>query len=112
VRAVELKVLRNKLSKYIRLAAGGETILVTDRDHVVAEISPPGATRAQDLPDVLLAEAAERASPCDNRISSGTGSGRHAGHLSRQDVKGGAQAAHSNLSPLEDGKFRSYRHDL
>jgi antitoxin (DNA-binding transcriptional repressor) of toxin-antitoxin stability system len=54
-----LKVLRNKLSKYIRLAAGGETILVTDRDHVAAEISPPGATR-QDLPDVLLAEAVRK----------------------------------------------------
>src|SRR5438270_926380 len=60
MRAVGLKVLKNKLSEYIRLAASGETILVTDRDHVVAEISPPGATRAESLPDVLLAEAVRK----------------------------------------------------
>jgi len=32
MRAVDLKVLKNKLSEYVRLAAGGETVLVTDRD--------------------------------------------------------------------------------
>ena len=42
--AVGLKVLKNKLSEYIRLVAGGETVLVTDRDRVVAEIRPPHAT--------------------------------------------------------------------
>lgn len=41
MRSVGLKVLKNKLSEYIRLAAAGETILVTDRDRVVAEIVPP-----------------------------------------------------------------------
>jgi antitoxin (DNA-binding transcriptional repressor) of toxin-antitoxin stability system len=41
MRAVGLKVLKNKLSEYVRLAAGGETVLVTDRDRVVAEIVPP-----------------------------------------------------------------------
>jgi antitoxin (DNA-binding transcriptional repressor) of toxin-antitoxin stability system len=39
--SVGLKVLKNKLSEYIRLAAAGETVLVTDRDRVVAEIVPP-----------------------------------------------------------------------
>jgi hypothetical protein len=38
MRSVGLKVLKNKLSEYVRLAAGGETVLVTDRDRVVAEI--------------------------------------------------------------------------
>jgi antitoxin (DNA-binding transcriptional repressor) of toxin-antitoxin stability system len=42
MRSVGLKVLKNKLSEYVRLAAEGETILVTDRDRVVAEIGPPG----------------------------------------------------------------------
>ena len=41
MRSVGLKVLKNKLSEYVRLAAGGETVLVTDRDRVVAEIVPP-----------------------------------------------------------------------
>jgi antitoxin (DNA-binding transcriptional repressor) of toxin-antitoxin stability system len=57
VRAVGLKVLKNKLSEYIRLAAGGETVLVTDRDRVVAEIRAPEAGRAEWLSDVHLAEA-------------------------------------------------------
>ena len=41
MRSVGLKVLKNKLSKYVRLAAAGETVLVTDRDRVVAELIPP-----------------------------------------------------------------------
>jgi antitoxin (DNA-binding transcriptional repressor) of toxin-antitoxin stability system len=45
MRSVGLKVLKNKLSEYVRLAAGGETILVTDRDHVVAELGPPHRER-------------------------------------------------------------------
>ena len=38
---VGLKILKNKLSEYIRRAAAGETVVVTDRDRVVAEIVPP-----------------------------------------------------------------------
>ena len=38
---VGLKTLKNKLSEYIRRAAAGETIVVTDRNRVVAEIVPP-----------------------------------------------------------------------
>ena len=41
MRSVGLKVLNNKLSEYVRLAAGGETGLVTDRDRVVAQMEPP-----------------------------------------------------------------------
>jgi len=57
MRSVGLKVLKNKLSEYIRLAATGETVLVTDRDRVVAEIVPPQAGRSPLLADALLAEA-------------------------------------------------------
>jgi antitoxin (DNA-binding transcriptional repressor) of toxin-antitoxin stability system len=56
MRAVGLKVLKNRLSEYVRLAAGGETVLVTDRDRVVAELVPPGADRSPVLADALLAE--------------------------------------------------------
>ena len=57
MRAVGIKVLKNKLSEYVRLAAGGETVLVTDRDRVVAELGPPRPARSPVLADALLAEA-------------------------------------------------------
>jgi len=57
MRAVGLKVLKNKLSEYVRLAAGGETVLVTDRDRVVAEIVPPRSGRSPLLADAMLADA-------------------------------------------------------
>jgi prevent-host-death family protein len=41
MRKVGLKILKNKLSEYVRLAAAGETIVVTDRGRAVAEIVPP-----------------------------------------------------------------------
>lgn len=41
MRTVGLKVLRSKLTEYVRLAEGGEVVLVTDRDRVVAELRPP-----------------------------------------------------------------------
>jgi antitoxin (DNA-binding transcriptional repressor) of toxin-antitoxin stability system len=58
MRSVGLKTLKNKLSEYVRLAAGGETVLVTDRDRVVAEIGPPGPGRSSSmLADALLLDA-------------------------------------------------------
>ena len=60
MRAVGIKMLKNKLSEYVRSVAGGETVLVTDRDRVVAELIPPRTGRADDLPDALLAEAVRR----------------------------------------------------
>lgn len=56
MRAVGLKVLKNKLSEYVRLAQGGETILVTDRDRVVAELVPARQGRGPAVTDALLAE--------------------------------------------------------
>lgn len=41
MRTVGLKVLKNKLSEYVRIAAAGETVQVTDRNRVVAELVPP-----------------------------------------------------------------------
>ena len=60
MRAVGLKVLKNKLSEYVRLAAGGETVLITDRDRVVAELVPPVAGRSQTVDDVALADLMRR----------------------------------------------------
>jgi prevent-host-death family protein len=41
MRTVGLKTLKNKLSEYVRLAASGETVVITDRNRIVAEIVPP-----------------------------------------------------------------------
>jgi prevent-host-death family protein len=40
MRTVGLKVLKNKLSEFVRAAASGETIVVTDRGRAVADIVP------------------------------------------------------------------------
>lgn len=60
MRAVGLKTLKNKLSEYVRLAAGGETVLVTDRDRVVAELVPPQRGRGPFVADAQLAELVRR----------------------------------------------------
>ncbi len=41
MKAVGIKVLKDNLSKYLRMVRGGETILVMDRDKVIAEIHQP-----------------------------------------------------------------------
>jgi antitoxin (DNA-binding transcriptional repressor) of toxin-antitoxin stability system len=56
MRAAGLKALKNKLSEYVRLAAAGETVLISDRDTVVAQLGPPDAGRTFRL-------APRRASP-------------------------------------------------
>jgi antitoxin (DNA-binding transcriptional repressor) of toxin-antitoxin stability system len=48
MRSVGLKTLKN---------AGGETILISDRDRVVAELIPPRDTRAPLVSDTVLAQA-------------------------------------------------------
>ncbi|HKE10959.1 MAG TPA: type II toxin-antitoxin system Phd/YefM family antitoxin [Myxococcota bacterium] len=60
MRTVGIKALKDKLSEYVRLASTGETILITDRERVVAELVPPERTRADRLPDALLADAVRR----------------------------------------------------
>lgn len=60
MRSVGLKVLKNKLSEYVRLAAGGETVLVTDRDRVVAEIVPPQVGRNAVSEEEFLADLVRR----------------------------------------------------
>jgi antitoxin (DNA-binding transcriptional repressor) of toxin-antitoxin stability system len=57
MRAVGIKALKNRLSEYVRIAADGETVLVTDRDRVVAELGPPQPGRAVAVSDALLVDA-------------------------------------------------------
>lgn len=60
MRSVGIKLLKNKLSEYVRLASSGETILITDRDRVVAELVPSSGSRAERVGGALLADAVRR----------------------------------------------------
>jgi len=44
-----IKTLKSRVSEYVRLAAAGETVLVTDRGRVVAELVSP-RVRAEASP--------------------------------------------------------------
>jgi prevent-host-death family protein len=67
MKTVGLKVLKNKLSEYVRLAAAGETVVVTDRNRVVAQIVPP-----RREPESVIERGGARA-----------GSGRQRGRFNR-----------------------------
>jgi antitoxin (DNA-binding transcriptional repressor) of toxin-antitoxin stability system len=63
MRAVGIRELKNRLSHYVRLVEAGESVLVTDRGAVVAELRPPGSPGAHadvDPVAVRLAELARR----------------------------------------------------
>ena len=51
-------MLKNNLSKYLKLVRKGETILVTDRNEVIAEIHRPKALQAEDRLQAMLEEEA------------------------------------------------------
>ena len=57
MRSVGIKMLKNKLSEYVRLAANGETVFVTDRDRIVAELVPPRNGGNALLADAMLEDA-------------------------------------------------------
>jgi antitoxin (DNA-binding transcriptional repressor) of toxin-antitoxin stability system len=54
--AVDLKVLKRRLGKYLRLVAAGECIVVTQDNHVIAEIVPPRPERRSLPADPMIAE--------------------------------------------------------
>lgn len=49
MKSVGVKELKNKLSRYLHLVQEGETVFVTDRDDVIAEIHRPTTPSAQRL---------------------------------------------------------------
>jgi len=55
MRSVGVKVLKNRLSEYIRIAAQGETVYVTNRDRVVIELRPPAEGPGWPIADAALA---------------------------------------------------------
>ena len=62
--SVGIKQLKNQLSRYVRLAAAGETVLVTDRDKVVAQMTPAAAavepTRRGRSDEEIIADMVRR----------------------------------------------------
>ena len=58
MKSVGLRELKNRLSAYVRELCSGETVLVTDRGEVVAELVPPGQSgHSPEVPSVLVALA-------------------------------------------------------
>ena len=61
MKSIGIKQLKSRLSEYLRLVRSGETVLVTDRDEVVAELRPTRKQpRIADSLDELLDSLAER----------------------------------------------------
>jgi prevent-host-death family protein len=48
-----IRELKNRLSAYVREVENGETVLVTDRGRVVAELRPPGESERAATPGGL-----------------------------------------------------------
>ncbi len=60
VRTVGIRELKNSLSEYIRRIRTGETVLVTDRGEIVAELSAPGTGKSDPAVPPGLAALARR----------------------------------------------------
>jgi antitoxin (DNA-binding transcriptional repressor) of toxin-antitoxin stability system len=60
MRTVGIRELKNRLSEYIRRVRAGETVLVTDRGEIVAELSAPGVSRTDPSVPPGLAALARR----------------------------------------------------
>ncbi len=67
MRVVSRKELRKKLRKYLRLAGEGETILVTRRGRVVAELAPL-RTEITSLPPEIV-QIVHAAAPAKSRMT-------------------------------------------
>jgi len=81
MRTVGLKTLKNKLSEYVRLAAAGETVVVTDRGRTVAEIGPPRPWHEHQAKESVLERGIR-----EGWITPATHPGK--GPLPRKPVKG------------------------
>ena len=71
MRSTGVRELKNSLSKYLRLVAEGETVLVTDRGKVVAQLLPPPTYLG--LPEAADHDALARLARA-GRLRLGTGS--------------------------------------
>ena len=69
MRVIGIKALNSRLSEHLRFASSGETILVTNRNRVVAEIGPPRGTGGTFTDDPGLVEMIRRGELTPPRIT-------------------------------------------
>lgn len=56
MRTVGIRELKDRLSEYLRRVRDGESVLVTDRGEVVAELTPPGQSSSDpSMPEGIRA---------------------------------------------------------
>lgn len=60
MRTIGIQLLKRKLSAYVRLASGGEIVLVRIRDRVVAELGPPRHGLAKSVENARLSDLVRR----------------------------------------------------
>ena len=60
MRTIAVEELETGLAEYVRLAAEGETIRVTEQDRVVAELGPPRHGREARPDEAVLADLVRR----------------------------------------------------
>lgn len=72
MKVVGIKELKNKLSEYVKLAAGGEVVLVSDRGDVVAELRAPTPQRDPMMDDPWWVEQVRKGIITPAKIPPGT----------------------------------------
>jgi antitoxin (DNA-binding transcriptional repressor) of toxin-antitoxin stability system len=60
MRSVALKTLETQVHELVHLAEKGETVLITEHDRVIAELSPPREAQGPFLTNPALAEAVRK----------------------------------------------------
>lgn len=60
MRTIGVEALNGSLNEYVRIAASGETVLITDRSRVVAELGPPRQRQGAQVADGPLADLVRR----------------------------------------------------
>lgn len=72
MKVVGIKQLKNKLSEYVKLAAAGEVVLVTDRGDVVAELRAPTPWRDPRMDNPRWAELVRKGIITPAKVPPGT----------------------------------------
>jgi antitoxin (DNA-binding transcriptional repressor) of toxin-antitoxin stability system len=60
MRAVALETLERQVNELVHIAEKGETVLITEHDRVIAELSPPREAQSPFVTNPALAEAVRK----------------------------------------------------
>jgi len=104
MKTVGVRDLKNRLSEYLRRVRLGESVLVTDRGEVVAELQPPGHGQSDtSVPPGLLALAKRGTATLGSPGSPRRGGGSLADAVNRAGGWGSRPSAISGRSDSDDG---------